>query len=354
MHGKNLKYLRNLAPGKEYETFLAQDDDGTLVVVKMMDEKRAVIYRILSENASPYIANVYSVHEDSNGNRKNDLTHRRYTAITEYAGECTLERYVTQQGGRLSEKESLLFCRMLCEALRIPHEKGVIHRDIKPENIMVCQDPITKKIYIKLIDFGASKLFDPEIITDTTIVGSDGFRAPESMSSSTDARTDIYSIGCTLNYMLTGITSYLIDNSLNEGVREIIEKCTNINPRFRYQSVDELCRVLKHEMHEGLFNSIPFIREIPGFRTQTPWKMMLAFLYYPFMMFWLWAAIRGGMLDNGLFIIFFWCFLPLFICGNLGHVYRFVPKKIRENNRLFLIIRVILAIICFTIPITIP
>lgn len=342
------------------QSFLARNGEGKPFVVKMMDAKRAVIYRVLAENPGPYIANVYSVEEISDSGfireDKPSQPTNLFMAVTEYAGECTLERYVVQHGGKLGEAEALGICKMLCAALIIPHEIGIVHRDIKPENIMVCLNLTNGKEFIKLIDFGSSKVYDQSRIADTTIVGSYGFQAPESLTSSTDARTDIYSIGCVLRYMLTGAALGQGDerDKVRIGVQEIIDKCTNVNPAFRYQNVDELIKILRHELHEGIINSIPIIREIPGFRTQTPWKMTFATVYYAFMVFWICIAIRGNMLDNGLFCVFFWCFLPLFICGNVGHVYRLVPRGIRENNQLFLVIRVVLAVLCFFIPITVP
>ena len=225
------------------QSFLAHNGEGKPFVVKMMDAKRAVIYRVLAENPGPYIANVYSVEEipDSGFIREDKPSQptNLFMAVTEYAGECTLERYVVLHGGKLGEAEALDICKMLCAALIIPHEIGIVHRDIKPENIMVCLNLTNGKEFIKLIDFGSSKVYDQSRIADTTIVGSYGFQAPESLTSSTDARTDIYSIGCVLRYMLTGAALGQGDerDKVRIGVQEIIDKCTNVNPAFRYQNV---------------------------------------------------------------------------------------------------------------------
>ena len=140
------------------QSFLARNGEGKPFVVKMMDAKRAVIYRVLAENPGPYIANVYSVEEipDSGFIREDKPSQptNLFMAVTEYAGECTLERYVVQHGGKLGEVEALGICKMLCAALIIPHEIGIVHRDIKPENIMVCLNLTNGKEFIKLIDFG--------------------------------------------------------------------------------------------------------------------------------------------------------------------------------------------------------
>ena len=85
----------------------------------------------------------------------------------------------------------------ICKALGILHNSGIVHRDIKPENILV------RGTEAVLIDFDAARLVKPEHRTDTQIMGTTGYAAPEQFGfSQTDARADIYSLGIVFNEML--------------------------------------------------------------------------------------------------------------------------------------------------------
>ena len=121
----------------------------------------------------------------------------------------------------------------ICRALNVLHGIGAVHRDIKPDNIILRGSDAV------LIDFDASRLRKTESITDTKILGTTGYAAPEQYGfSQTDSRTDIYSLGILLNEMLTGQHP---SRALAEGeFRPIIEKCTRINADQRYASVTEL------------------------------------------------------------------------------------------------------------------
>lgn len=122
----------------------------------------------------------------------------------------------------------------ICDALGIIHSHGFVHRDIKPENIMISQDGI-----VKLIDFNASRSVKLEAKKDTVAIGTIGYASPEQLGlSQSDPRTDIYALGVLLNVMLTGEhpSVRLADGRAGKTVL----KCTQIDPRERYRSVDEL------------------------------------------------------------------------------------------------------------------
>ena len=114
---------------------------------------------------------------------------------------------------------------------------GAVHRDIKPENIILRGSDAV------LIDFDASRLCKAENTTDTQIMGTTGYAAPEQYGfSQTDARADIYALGILLNEMLT---KQHPSRQLAEGkFRPIIEKCTRINADQRYTTATELITAL--------------------------------------------------------------------------------------------------------------
>ena len=144
----------------------------------------------------------------------------------------------------------------------------VIYRDLKPSNIMV-----ESKDRLKLIDFGTARSFKGESANDTVALGTPGYAAPEQLSgvAQSDARTDIYSLGATMYYMLTGIDIarppfeanpvHLIRSDIDAVLSDIIVKCLQKNPENRFQSLPDLMRELdygethfrKCERHEICF-----------------------------------------------------------------------------------------------------
>lgn len=139
----------------------------------------------------------------------------------------------------------------LCDALTYLHGKGIVYRDMKPANIMLSPDG-----NIKLIDFGIAREYKENASEDTTALGTEGYAAPEQYEGKgqTDARTDVYGMGITLFQLLTGVnpSSYqenifsirLQNPNLSSGLDKIILKCTNKDPKKRYQSTEELKKAL--------------------------------------------------------------------------------------------------------------
>ena len=106
------------------------------------------------------------------------------------------------------------------KGLQAAHQKGIIHRDIKPSNIL-----ITKNLQPKIVDFGIAKKVDQEkgFTKTTELAGTAYFLSPEQAAGKEiDVRADLYSVGASMFYVLTGKYPFTGKNSM-----EIIQKHIN-------------------------------------------------------------------------------------------------------------------------------
>ena len=128
--------------------------------------------------------------------------------------------------------------RQLCALLAILHNQDppVIHRDIKPENILLLPDG-----GVGLIDFGIARQFKADRNTDTRQMGTRSTAAPEQYGfAQTDGRTDLYALGMTLIWLLTGSysrESLAARQDLPPALRRALEKATAFSPDDRFPDV---------------------------------------------------------------------------------------------------------------------
>lgn len=128
-----------------------------------------------------------------------------YLAL-EYIPGVTLYRLVTRDGPLKPPRAARLFAEV-CLGLEHAHGVGLIHRDLKPTNIMVTPDDHAKVLDLGLALMEGEVVHDPEVVGGRGyIVGSVEYMAPEQTldPSRVDARADLYSLGCTLYFALTG------------------------------------------------------------------------------------------------------------------------------------------------------
>ncbi len=126
--------------------------------------------------------------------------------VMEYLEGETLDRFLKKHGA-LSVKNTLKIAGHIAHGLAYAHEHNIIHRDLKPSNILL-EEP---EHNVKLIDLGLAKMLDESRLTVTHhLIGTPRYMAPEQMLNPNDIdfRVDIYSLGCTMYHMLTGIAPY--------------------------------------------------------------------------------------------------------------------------------------------------
>lgn len=155
--------------------------------------------------------------------------------LEEYVQGDTLAELL--MGARLTEREARQVTMQLCQALHVLHSMGAVHRDVKPENVILRGSDAV------LIDFDAARIYKDESESDTQVLGTTGFAAPEQYGIfQSDERADIFSLGVLLNIMLTG--KHPSREMAVGKMGRIVRKCTMTAPEQRYQSARVLMEVL--------------------------------------------------------------------------------------------------------------
>jgi serine/threonine protein kinase len=123
----------------------------------------------------------------------------RHYLVMEYVEGRNLEEELAVRGGPLPEGLVIDIARQLCDVLGYLHGlvPPIIYRDMKPSNVM-----LTEKGRVVLVDFGIARLFRGQ--RKGTMIGTLGFAPPEQYQGVADPRSDLYSLGATLHYVLTG------------------------------------------------------------------------------------------------------------------------------------------------------
>jgi eukaryotic-like serine/threonine-protein kinase len=184
----------------------------------------------------------------------------------------TLHQHVIEKGP-LSPPVASAALLQLAHALAHAHKSGLVHRDIKPSNIMLLPETQSREL-VKVLDFGLARLHPVGDHRVTTIhcpegaaIGTPAFMSPEQIRNfhSTDIRSDLYSLGCTFYFALTGrlpfegpTTSVTLLMQLNRepaslrslcpsvpgGLAHIVHRLMAKNPDDRYQTPNELIDAL--------------------------------------------------------------------------------------------------------------
>src|SRR5262249_8245655 len=118
--------------------------------------------------------------------------------------------------GPLDARTTIKIAQQITSALAAAEKHGLVHRDLKPANLMLVSPEgktNDRKLLVKIIDFGLAKTIqsqiDPKSLTHDKFVGTPAFASPEQFEhSALEVRSDIYSLGKTLWFALTGKTPF--------------------------------------------------------------------------------------------------------------------------------------------------
>lgn len=198
---------------------------------------------ILKSLKHPNVPIIYDIEEDE-----------KYSyIIEEYLQGESLKTY-RMRLSYLNERSIIDFTFQICDFMKYLHtfSAGILYLDLKPENILVHQGKL------KFLDFGAA-VYESEYDKMPYSMATPGYAAPEWLNCKADKRSDIYSIGCLIYFLVTGTLyqpsrvsrrwSWMLVR--NRKFYKIIEKCVKPLPESRFRSVGELENCLKRVVEAG-------------------------------------------------------------------------------------------------------
>jgi serine/threonine protein kinase len=174
--------------------------------------------------------------------------------VEEYIPGTVLSQLVVSKGC-LTEAEIEKFLTQMLQVLEYIHSQQLIHRDIKPQNIILCQ---TDRRFV-LVDFGAIQDLCPATanLESDRAIGTPGFAPPEQLINYPVYASDLYALGMTCIYLLTGKEPSALPTDLrtgdlkwsdqvdiSNGLIEIINKMTQIPLVDRYKSATQVLTAL--------------------------------------------------------------------------------------------------------------
>ncbi len=197
----------------------------------------------------------------------------KYYLVMEYVEGKNLAEVMIERTEGIREFEVQSWSVQLCTVLEYLHQQNIVYRDLKPSNIM-----LTSHGQVKLIDFGIARFCDPCKSTDTFKMGSVGFSPPEQYrgKGTTDARSDIYSLGATLHFLLTGRDPQeeapfsfppprTLNPSLSPKIDRVIVKALEYKKDNRFASAGEMRDAL--EKNDGILWDNLFTRKLLSSRS---------------------------------------------------------------------------------------
>ena len=158
--------------------------------------------------------------------------------VMEYLDGCSLLDYIKSHNGRLTWDEAMGIALPIMDALTAMHEKGIIHRDVTPDNIYITRDG-----QVKLLDFGAARHSLGNVSRSLDVILKHGF-APKEQYSRRGRQgpfTDVYSLGATIYYAITGVKP---DDAIERSDEDNLPLPTNLGARISVAQEEALLKAM--------------------------------------------------------------------------------------------------------------
>jgi serine/threonine protein kinase len=251
---------------------------GLVYLCEHIKMKRLVALKVLPNSQAKEAGNLERFHREAQAvaalKHQNivqaydvDTDNGIHYLVMEYIDGLNLEKLVSKHGP-LDPIRAAHYIAQSAEGLQHAAERGLVHRDIKPSNLL-----IDREGYIKVLDMGLARFFDTrtdnltERFDSHAVIGTADFISPEQALNSheVDSRADIYSLGCTFYYLLSGrapfhdanITQKLLMHQVREPVpieetvpgidpdlADVVRKMMAKRPEDRYQTPGDVVAAL--------------------------------------------------------------------------------------------------------------
>ena len=221
-----ISYYKPIAAINEpHHVYLVQHQETKKIAIKkVLDVYNLAVYAELYRNPVAGTPRIINYYEDAG----------KLTVIEEYISGTSLQDKISHAD--IAPNDMLQYMLDLCailEQLHL-HNPAIIHRDVKPSNVI-----ITSYNRAVLLDFNAAKYHTAAKDSDTILLGTQGYAAPEQYGfGQSSQQTDIYSMGILLKEMAEA------SHCQNPYIDAVTAKCTQMNPAERYQSIGELRQAL--------------------------------------------------------------------------------------------------------------
>ncbi len=162
--------------------------------------------------------------------------------VTEWIAGGDLEKHVSRNG-LCSVRQACDWTRQAAAGLQAAHDQHLIHRDLKPSNLLLSADGS-----VKLVDFGLVRQFSSRLTDPRALLGSLEFMPPEQSHdpSAVDKEADVYGLGATLFWLLTGEGPYPYRSSTAESIRVLQQEDPRRLRALRPDVPEELDELVAH------------------------------------------------------------------------------------------------------------
>jgi predicted Ser/Thr protein kinase len=248
LQANKLRIVKVLGFGGFSATYLAQRNGRELVVLKEAVDRREqsnespaaklleVEAMILAQLSHPQIPRLFD----------HFVEHDRHYLVLEYVAGQDLRQLVRQNGPQ-TELDVIAWAMKACEVLDYLHRQDptIIHLDVTPENLLLKRDG-----ELVLVDFGSAVKRNGKALT--VVSGKEAYMAPEQKQERPETGSDIFALGCTLHFLLTGrdpvppvvASPRSINAAVTSELDELVQKCTEPEASDRICSTEVLSKRL--------------------------------------------------------------------------------------------------------------